>query len=76
MLKARTLLILGVWTAVLPYLGFPYQIKNILFVLTGLGLVYVSFVIYKEIRFTRKEENEKNFENFSENRNFVEEKSV
>ncbi len=71
MLKARTLLILGIWTAVLPYLGFPYKIKNILFVLTGLALIYVSFVVYKETRKNSKEENEKNFENFRENRGFV-----
>ncbi len=73
MLKARTLLILGIWTAVLPYLGFPYKIKNILFVLTGLSLVYISFVIYKEIKKSSREENEKNFESFSENRNFIQE---
>lgn len=73
MLKARTLLILGIWTAVLPYLGFPYKIKNILFVLTGLSLVYISFVIYKETKRNNREENEKNFESFSENRNFIQE---
>jgi hypothetical protein len=50
MLKARIFLTLGVWTAVLPYLGFPYYIKNILFLLTGLCLMYMSLVMYKEVK--------------------------
>lgn len=72
MLKARTLLILGIWVALLPYLGFPYTIKNILFSLTGLALIYVSLVIYKEARRAAGPKVAV-FENFSENREFLEE---
>lgn len=67
MLKARMVLTLGIWVAVLPYLGFPFYIKNILFVITGFVFIYISFVLYKEYK-------EKNggdvFDNFSENKDF------
>lgn len=66
MKTARTLLILGIWVAVLPYLGFPYSWKQILFVFSGIFLMYLSYTIYK------KEKNltqsvKKSFDNFSEN---------
>ena len=65
MRRVRVLLILGIWVAVLPFLGFPYSWKDILTALSGLGLIYVSFVMYRESRVgeTKKEI----FENFSEN---------
>ncbi len=70
MLRARTILILGIWTALLPFSGFPIGIKNGLFSLTGLALIYLSFVFYKEIREARKKgkKHEKVFDNFSENK--------
>ena len=68
--KARILLGLGLWVAFLPYLGFPYFLKSILFVLTGLGLIYLSFILYRESR--RGDVSEKVFENFSENLDFNE----
>lgn len=70
MSKARILLILGIWVAILPYLGFPNLFKKLLFTLTGLALVYFSFLLYKMYK---KENNiqQKTFENFSENREFV-----
>lgn len=61
--KARVLLGLGIWVALLPYLGFPYFFKSILFVFTGLGMIYFSFLLYKE----NKNDGKKIFENFSEN---------
>ena len=70
MRKARILLILGVWVAVLPYFGFPYSWKDILFTISGLGLVYFSYVLYREYK--TKENQEKTFENFSENSDFDE----
>jgi len=62
MRKIRVLFILGVWVAVLPYLGFPQFYKNILFFLSGVSVIYFSYVWYKE---NKKEE--KKFDNFSEN---------
>jgi amino acid permease len=69
MSKARILLILGTWIAILPFLGFPYSWKDILFSLSGLGVIYVSYSLYKE---KKKKEKVKNFDNFSENTNFKE----
>lgn len=68
MRKARTLLILGTWVAILPYLGLPYAWKDILFTLTGLGLIYFSYVLYKNYKLTEKQK--KTFDNFRENDNF------
>ncbi|MFZ2150314.1 MAG: hypothetical protein WAV15_04105 [Minisyncoccia bacterium] len=68
MQKARIFLILGVWVAILPYLGFPYSWKDILFTITGIALICLSYVLYKEIR--EKEGNQKTFDNFRENDNF------
>jgi len=66
MKKARLLLILGIWVAVLPHLGFPSLWKNILFLLTGLGIIYLAFALYKS--HMEKEGLEKTFDNFSENK--------
>ena len=66
MRKAYILLILGIWIAVLPYLGFPDSWKEVLFSLSGLGLICFSFILYKEAN-KRKGIIRKNFDNFSEN---------
>lgn len=64
MRKARFLLILGIWIAVLPYLGFPSSWKNILFIISGLILVYFSYMLYRVQKL--KEERGVVFDNFSE----------
>lgn len=67
MRKVYLLLVLGVWIAILPYLGFPYFWKDILTTFSGFGLVYGSFMLYKELK--KKEiKKEKFFDNFSENK--------
>ena len=68
--KARIMLGLGIWVAILPYLGFPYFFKSLLFVVTGLGLIYFSFLLYRESK--AENGNEKIFFFFSENLNFSE----
>lgn len=67
MRKAYTLLILGIWVAVLPYLGFPDSWKNVLMTLSGFGFIYVSYILYKESK-TKQNIEEKIFDNFSENK--------
>ena len=67
MRKARILLALGTWVAILPYLGFPYAWKNILFTITGLGLIYFSYVLYKNYK---AKSGVKTFDNFRENDDF------
>jgi len=65
MQKARILLFLGIWVAVLPYLGFPYSWKDILSFLTGLIIIFFSYVLYRDYKI--KEAKEKKFDNFLEN---------
>lgn len=48
MRRERIFLFLGIWVAILPYLGFPYSWKNILFTLSGLSLIYLSYIMRKE----------------------------
>ena len=50
MRKERTLLILGLWVAVLPFLGFPNNWRKILFVITGLALIYLANLFYLEVK--------------------------
>lgn len=38
---------IGVWIALLPFLGFPTTIKSILYVLTGLYLAYIGYKLYR-----------------------------
>lgn len=66
MINPRMLLFIGLWVAILPYLGFPLLIKNILFSITGLLVMYLAFVLYK----TLKNKEQKDVETFSENHNF------
>lgn len=66
MINPRMLLFIGLWVAILPYLGFPLFIKNILFVLTGLLIMYLAFVLYR----TLKDKQQKEVETFSESNNF------
>ena len=66
MRKVYILLVLGIWMAILPYLGFPYSWKDVLETLSGLGLIAVSYFLYKEFKM-KEVKQEKTFENFSEN---------
>ncbi len=64
MSKEKLLLSSGIWIAVLPYLGFPYFLKNILFSISGLLIAYLSYVLYVS---KQNDEGGENFDNFSEN---------
>lgn len=50
MRKEKTLLIIGVWVAILPFLGFPSPWRNILFLITGLAIMYLSYLFYLEFK--------------------------
>lgn len=73
MSKVKIIFILSIWIIILPYLGFPYSLKNTLFSITGLVLVYFSYLLYND--FKKGESKEKKFDNFSENSDFNEEKN-
>ena len=70
MSKTKILFIVGVFIVVLPYLGFPYLWKNVLFAACGLGIAFIAYTLNKEAK--RENIPEKTFENFSENSNFNE----
>lgn len=72
MSKARLLLILGTWVAILPYLGFPYTWKEIFFTLSGLGIIYMSYSLYRD----DKKRESRSFDNFSENNHFGEQENT
>lgn len=72
MLQARILFIIGFWTAFLPFLGFPKNIKNILFILTGFFIIYVGLIIYKKKKLTREVVMKNNHDTFTENKDFIE----
>jgi hypothetical protein len=69
MSKEKKFLTIGVWVAILPFLGFPNTFKNILFVLTGFLIIYMSYGMYLESKKEKKEE--KTLDNFSENKDFT-----
>lgn len=67
MSKAKKFLTIGIWTAILPFLGFPLTIKNLLFVFTGCLIMYMSYQIYLE---NKKLNTETKNDSFSENSDF------
>jgi hypothetical protein len=66
MRQSYIFLILGIWVAVLPFLGFPYSWKDVLTTVTGLAIAYVSYFSYRAAKMKEIRE-EKTFDNFSEN---------
>ena len=74
MRKARVLFVLGVWIAVLPYLGFPSLWKNILLTLSGLGVALWGYLSYRELKMA--EERASAPDNFTENQRFMENKTA
>jgi hypothetical protein len=74
MLKRRILIFLGIWIAALPYLGFPYAWKDILITVSGLLLLYISFILYKEYK--ELIEGTRDIDNFKENGYMVEREDV
>ncbi len=53
MSKHRILVFTGLWVMILPFLGFPRGFKNILFVLTGLLLIFFAYVFKRRKRIQR-----------------------
>jgi len=70
--KVKIIFILGIWVTILPYLGFPYAFKNILFSITGLAIVYFCYFMYKDLKTKEGDTKKKVSDNFSENRDFEE----
>lgn len=50
MRKEKTLFIIGLWVIILPFLGFPNIGRKILFLLTGLAIMYLAYLFYLEVK--------------------------
>lgn len=50
MRKEKTLFIIGVWVAILPFLGFPSSWRAVLFLITGLAIMYIAYLFYLEVK--------------------------
>ena len=50
MIRQRLIFFIGLWVALLPFLGFPKNFRTVLFVLTGLGLIAISYFMYIQIK--------------------------
>lgn len=50
MRKEKTLFIIGIWIIILPFLGFPESWRKVLFLLTGIAIIYLAYLFYLEIR--------------------------
>lgn len=48
MSKQKLIFILGIWIALLSFLGFPENWKRAFFVLTGFLLAFLGYLIHKE----------------------------
>ncbi len=48
MKKIRAIAIAGFISIILPFLGFPLLIKKIVFVIVGLGLLGIAYLIFRE----------------------------
>lgn len=57
MRKEKTLFILGIWIIFLPFLGFPNSWRKILFLLTGLCVIYLAYLFYKQNKLRTPKEN-------------------
>jgi hypothetical protein len=66
MRKEKTLFIIGLWVIVLPFLGFPSSWKKVLFVLTGIALIYLGYLFYMEVK-ARLAKNDNQTKSFVDN---------
>lgn len=58
MIKERKLFLIGIWVAILPFLGFFESWRKILFVITGIGIIYLAYLFYNEAKLRNsKDEN-------------------
>ena len=49
MIKISTIFALGIFIAIIPFTGFPFSVKNILYIISGLLVTVLSLLIRKEL---------------------------
>jgi len=73
--KARIFFFIGVWVAILPYLGFPKSWKTLFFVITGLAIAYLAYKLNKDMaHFTKNAKKEGKLTRIDSSKSFVENK--
>lgn len=50
MRKEKTLFIIGLWVAILSFLGFPNSWRKVLFLITGVSIMYLAYLFYLEVK--------------------------
>jgi hypothetical protein len=50
MRKEKTLFIIGIWVAILSFLGFPSGWRKVLFLITGASIIYIAYLFYIEVK--------------------------
>lgn len=50
MRKEKTLFLIGLWVIILPYLGFPNNWRKVLFLVSGLAIIYLAYLFYLETK--------------------------
>lgn len=48
--RNRILFIIGVWTVLLPFLGFPSQYKTFFIIVSGLAVIFLAFLYARDRR--------------------------
>lgn len=41
---------MGIWVAILSFLGFPSNWRNVIFIITGIALMYLAYLFYLELK--------------------------
>lgn len=67
MRKERTLLAIGIFIIVLPFLGFPNIWRTVLFMIVGFMNIYISYLFYIEYKRRNKQDNIKDTLSFVDN---------
>jgi hypothetical protein len=66
MRKERTLLLIGLWVVILPFLGFPNSWREVFFVITGLAVIYLAYLFNLEAK-ARLPKSDNNSQTFVDN---------
>ena len=72
MRKERALFIIGIWVAILPFMGFYENWRKVLFMITGLGIFYIAYLFYVEAK-ARLNKDDDRIKSFVDNINSGEE---
>jgi arginine exporter protein ArgO len=63
MKRDYTLLFIGIWIMILPFLGFPTSWKKVLLIVTGLFVVFIGYMVWRERLNKEKQENTQSIAN-------------